>query len=156
MVFSFGQPLGRRLNRLDDVHIASAPAEVSRNGLADFELGRLLVAGQECGAGHHHPRRAVAALQPVLLPETFLNGVKLPVLLQALDGGELVAVGLDGKHGAGLHRLSVEENGAGAAVGGVAANVRPGQPEIFPKEVHQQQARFHFSLVLHSIDRHLD
>ena len=93
---------------------------------------------------------------PVLLPEPLLDGVEFPILLQAFHGGELVAVGLDGEHGAGLHRLSVEEDGAGAAVGGVAPDVRPGQPEVFAQQVHQQKAGLHSGLVLFSIHRHFD
>src|SRR5437762_12333249 len=62
---------------LHDVHIAGAPAQVARDGLADLELGRARVRRQQGAAGHHHARRAIAALQAVLFPESFLNGVEL-------------------------------------------------------------------------------
>ena len=42
---------------------------------------------------------------------------------------DLRAVGLDGEQHAALDRLTVEMDGAGAAVAGVAADVRPGQLE---------------------------
>ena len=58
---------------------------------------------------------------------------------QALDGRHLVAVGLDGEHRAALDRLAVEEHGAGAAVGGVAAGVGAGEPEALAEQVGEQQ-----------------
>src|SRR5450631_2368981 len=90
MVSFLGQPFGRQLNGFDDVDVARTPTEVARDGLADFELGGLLVSCEQRAAGHHHSRSAIAALQSVLFPEAFLDGVKLPVFLQALDSGQLV------------------------------------------------------------------
>src|SRR5256885_4841045 len=89
------QLLGCVLDGLDDVHIAGAAAKVAADGFADLHLVRLLVARQQGAAGHHHPRRAEAALQAVLLPEALLDGMELAVLLQAFHGGDLRAVGLD-------------------------------------------------------------
>ena len=40
---------------------------------------------------------------------------------QAFDGGDLAAVGAEGRDQAAVHRLAVEIDGAGAAVAGVAA-----------------------------------
>ena len=67
-------------------------------------LGSVLCC-QQRAAGHHHARRAEAALQAVLLPEALLERVQLAVLLQALDGRDLAAVGLHREHGARLDRL---------------------------------------------------
>ena len=52
-----------------------------------------------------------------------------------------VAVGHRGQHGARLHRGLVQPDHAGPAVGGVAAPVRPGQPQLVAQEVDQQQPR---------------
>src|SRR6266568_3798150 len=81
---------GGVLDRLDDVDVAGAAAQVPRDGLADLELARRRVPGQQRRRGHHHARRAEAALQAVLLPEAELDRVELALLLQALDGGERV------------------------------------------------------------------
>jgi len=53
-----------------------------------------LVRARKRAAGHQHARRAIAALQAVLLPEAFLDGVQLAVALEPLDGRDLTAVGL--------------------------------------------------------------
>src|SRR5882672_7427995 len=58
--------------------------------------------------------------------------------------------------GARLHRLAVEVDGARAAVAGVAADVRAGHLEIFPDEVHQQQARLDFGLAHRTVDGDAD
>src|ERR1041385_8592044 len=85
------------LDRLDDVDVAGAATEVPRDRLADVVLGRLGVLREERAAGHHHARRAEAALQAVLLPEALLDRVELVSLLEPLDGVDLAAVGLDGE-----------------------------------------------------------
>ena len=62
-----------------------------------------------------------------MLPERLLQRVQVALGADALDRRDLGAVGLDGEHRAALHRLAVEVDGAGAAVGRVAADVRARQ-----------------------------
>ena len=122
--------------------VAGAAAEVARERLADLLLGRVRVALQQVGRGHDHARRAVAALQAVVLPERLLQRVQRAFLAHSLDRRDLGAVGLDGEQRAGLDRLAVEVDGARAAVGRVAADVRAGEPERLAQEVDQEQAGF--------------
>ena len=61
-----------------------------------------------CVGSHDHSGRAVAALQSMLFPESFLHRMQFAVLRQAFDGRDLRAVGLHGEHRARLHRLAVE------------------------------------------------
>src|SRR5579859_5164358 len=63
-------------HRLDDVLVASAPAQVARQRPAHLVLGWAGVLGQQRLGGHHHPRRAEPALQPVLLLEPLLERVQ--------------------------------------------------------------------------------
>ena len=95
------------------------------------------VSGSGCGVrfpsiqqrpgGHHHPRRAEAALEPVLALEALLDRVQPPVDLQALDRPDLVAGGGGRQHRARLDRLGVHEHDARAAVGRVTPPVGAGQ-----------------------------
>src|ERR1700692_4852764 len=90
--------LGGVLHRLDDVDVAGAAAEVAGDRFADLQLARIRVLLEERAARHQHSRRAIAALQAVLLPEAFLHRVELAVLLEPFDRRDLVAVGLHREH----------------------------------------------------------
>src|SRR6266850_2929 len=59
--------LGRPLDRLHDVVVTRAPAEVALELVADLLLRRLRVALEDLGGRHDHARRAEAALEAVLL-----------------------------------------------------------------------------------------
>src|SRR3989441_4316931 len=136
---SRGLPLRARrvLDRLDDVHVASAAAEVAGDRLPYLELARVRVRRDERGRRHHHSRRAEAALETVLLVEAFLHRVQLAILLETLDRRHGGLVGLHREEGARLHRPPVEQHGARTAVRGVAADVRAGHPEVLAEEVHE-------------------
>jgi hypothetical protein len=104
-----------------------------------------------------HPRRAVAALQAVVLRERLLERRQLAVLgREPLDGRDLGAVGLWREQHAALHRRAVQEHGAGAAVPGVAADVGSGQVEVVADEVDEQLARLDLALVALAVDRQPD
>src|SRR6266536_5468095 len=78
--------LGGPLDGLDDVVIPGAATEVALQPVADLGLRRSRIALEELGGRHDHARSAEAALEPVLLPEAFLDRVELAVLGHALDG----------------------------------------------------------------------
>ena len=73
---------------------------------------------------HDHAGRTEAALQAMLVPEGFLDRVQIAVCGESFNGEDVAAVRLDGEHGAGFDRLAVHHDGAGAANGGFAADVR--------------------------------
>src|SRR5262249_1790688 len=135
---------------------ARAAAQVAGDRLADFLFAGVLVAREERARRHQHARGAEAALQSVLFGEALLHRVELAALLQALDGSDLRAVGLHREHGARLDRLAVELNSAGAAVRGVAADVRAGHAENLAQQVHQQQARLDLRLPHRPVYRDAD
>ena len=55
-------------------------------------------------------------LQAVVVPEGFLQRMKLSVLGQGFDGLDVVTVGLHGEHLEGFHCPAVEMNGTGPEV----------------------------------------
>ena len=59
----------------------------------------------------------------------------------ALDGENVCARGLDREHGARFHRPPVDVDGASAAMGGVAADMRSRQAEVLAEVMDQQGAR---------------
>jgi hypothetical protein len=52
------------------------------------------------------------------------------VARKTLDGGDGMAVGAEGRDDAAMHRLAVDQHGAGAAVAGVAAFLDAEMPEL--------------------------
>ena len=72
--------------------------------------------------------------------ERGLHRVELAVGGHALDGGDGAAVGLDREHRAGLHGQAVEQDGAHAAAGRVAAHVGATEAEDLPDVVDEQHA----------------
>src|SRR5947208_2116084 len=142
-VAAITDPLRRRggLDRLDDVVVARTAAEVALEPVADLRLARVRVLGQQADGGQHHPWRAVAALEPVLLVEGLLHRMQLAVRGESFDRRQLLPVRLDCEQRAGLHGLAVQEDRAGAAGGRVAPDVRPRQPELLAQEVDEQLSR---------------
>src|SRR5207302_1086602 len=101
--------------------ISSTAAGVAGNCLANVFIPRLLVVRQQLVSRQHQSRRAVAALQGVAIAKNLLDGAELAIFLQALDGGDLGAVGLYREDCAGLHAGAVQQHGAGATVSRVAS-----------------------------------
>src|SRR5690606_24405412 len=147
---------GGVLDRLHDVHVARAPAQVAGDRVPDLVFRRVRVPLEQRDGGHHHAGRTVAALEPVLLVEALLHGVQRAVPLESLDRRDLPAVRLHGEHRAGFHRPAVQQHGARAAVRGVAADVRAGQPERLADQVHQQRAGLDLRHTLGAVHRHPD
>src|ERR1700738_1286952 len=135
--------LGCPLHRLDDVLVARAAADVARDRPADLLLAGIGVLIQQRLGDQHHPGSAEAALEPVLLFEARLYRVQLAARGEPFDGRHLAAIRLDGEERAGLDRRAVQQDRAGAAAGGVAADVGAGQPQGLPEEVDEQQPRLH-------------
>src|SRR5918995_5403334 len=129
-------------DRLHDVVVAGAAAQVALEGLAHLLFRGIGVLVQIALRGHHHARRAVPALQPVVAMKRFLDRMQLTVGRQALDRRDLAAVRLCGKKRARLHGLSIEQDRACAARGCVATDIRPREFQCLPEEIDEQRARF--------------
>src|SRR4030095_459087 len=100
--------------------------------------------------------RTVAALPSVLGHEAFLEGVEGAVLFGAFHGHDLALVRLHREHRARLHGASVEDDRAGPAMRGVAADMGAGEAEHLADEVDEEEPGLDVGLVLLTVDRHLD
>src|SRR5256885_9796488 len=106
--------------------IARATAQVSFQAVPDLVARRIRIAIDDLGGRHDHSRRAVTALQAVLLPESLLHRMEFPISGKPFNRGDIGAVSLDGKHCAGLHGLAVDEDRAGSADRSLTTDVRAG------------------------------
>src|SRR5207244_6881980 len=112
---------------------------------------------QEVRGGHDEARRAEPALQRVLLVEGLLHRVQGAVWAgQALDGGHLSAVGLDGEHEAGEREAAVDEHAAGAAGAMLAGEVHAVLAQLVAQGVCEEAARLDGDLLREAVDGELD
>src|SRR4029078_4093832 len=131
--------------------VAGAARRVARGARLDLLARRIRVLGQDLRGAQEHARRAVAALQALLLPERLLQRVHRAVG-ERLDGRDLLAVGLDGERDAGADRLAVHEDGARPADAVLAADVRADEVEVLAQEVDEQGPRLDVALVADPVD----
>jgi hypothetical protein len=121
--------------------------------MADFGLARVRILLQQPKGAGNHARRAEAALQPVMFAERLLQRVQAAVGAgQPFDRNDVGAMRLCHEHGAGFHRLPVHVHGTGAAMTGVAADVRTGDPELFAQYMDKQHPRLGENFDLSSVD----
>ena len=83
-------------------------------------------------------------------------GVEPAAGRHALDRRDRVAVGLDREDRARLDRPAVELDGARPALAGVAADVRPGQPEVLAQRLDEQPSGLDHHLSLDAVHRQRD
>src|SRR5678816_4731609 len=101
------------------------------------------VACEQLTDRHDHPGRTEPTLQGVVLMEGRLDRMQGAVAgCEAFDGRDRRTVGHDGEHRAGFDRLSIDIDGAGAALRRVAADVGSGQTEIVAEKMNEKLARF--------------
>src|SRR3979490_1845131 len=73
--------LGARRDRLDDVLVAGAAAEIAFELLADGVVAEVVaLAVDDVDRGHDHARGAEAALQAVMFAASLMHWIKRPAL----------------------------------------------------------------------------
>ena len=105
------------------------------------------------------------------LPEALLHGVKrsaairrtlalptsvFPCRGKPFNGGDHAAAGLHGEHGARFDRPAIEQDCAGSANGGLAADVCARQAQSLAEVMDQQQPRLDFVVIRLPIDLQLN
>src|SRR5579864_4269549 len=147
---------GAVLDSFDDVDVAGAAAQVARNAAANVGLRRIWIGREQRLGDHQHARRAEATLQSVLLPEALLQRVELRALGQALNSLYVRPVRLDSEERARFDGDTVQDDSAGAAIGGVAADVGAREVQVLPEKMNQQESRFNLRCVGLTIYRQAD
>src|SRR3954468_7215522 len=175
-------PGGREADRVHDLLVAGAAAQVARQRLADVRVARVGVALQHLVGGDQQPRRAEAALDGAGVDERLLDGGEfralasvgvllgvlplrrpvparplLGVVREPLDGHDLAPLDLPGGDEARAHRDAVQPDRAGPALPLLAGVLRAGQPEPLAQHVQQGFALPHVVGFLRtSVDSEVD
>ena len=155
-----GQPailhVPRQLDRVKNLLIAGAAADIAAKPLLDFLTINEWVRAQRGGRRHHHPGNAITALAGPRLMESLLQDAEFAGLCQCLDGLDRRVLGLGHGQQTGLHQHAVEEHRARAAFAGAAALLVACQIEIVADEVEQALMRPGHTRNFAAIDRGLE
>src|SRR6266511_5562871 len=85
---------GAVLNRFDNIHVASATAQVARNAAPNLRFSRRWIAAEQRFGTHEHAGRAEAALQSVLHEEAFLYWMQRGTAGESFNSVDVRSVGL--------------------------------------------------------------
>src|ERR1700722_6143037 len=132
----------RLLYRRDDVRIGGAATEVSAHVFAYVAVIAGIALVDAGDRRQDLPRRAVAALEGVLVDEGLLHGMQLAVRLgEALDGRDWPPPRRRRQRQAGEHAAVAEQHRAGAALPVIAALLHPREAEVLAQRIEQRRAR---------------
>ena len=129
--------LGCKLDRLQNLRVAGAAAEISRQGLTDLVARRLRILIQQHLCGEENSRDAIASLRRAEIGKRALQRMRFAILNHAFHGHDLGLHRFDAEHQARQHRLAVDEDGAGAAFAQLATMLRAGEPHVFAQDLKQ-------------------
>ncbi len=120
--------IGLAVKRVFDRAIAGAAAQIAFQRCAEILPLRLV---QGC-AGQDHAGGAEPALKGLRIEKRLLHRVCAiaTIAREALDGGDDMVVGAEGRNQAAVHRLAIDQHCAGAAVASVAALLDAEMPEL--------------------------
>jgi len=107
---------GTIFNGGDDLLIPRAPAEVAAYGIRHLLTGR---PGRFADKGlrtHEKPRGTESALDPMMVQQSPLQGVKVFFTAQTFNGHDRSTIQLRRRHEAGIDAFSVHHNGTGATL----------------------------------------
>src|SRR5215471_2231960 len=132
--------------------VIRAAAEIAGHARPDLVTRRVRIVKDQSFRAHQLPRSAEPALWPVVIDESLLQRIDLPVLCQSFYGHDGLAVHPNRELAARIDRLAVQQDGAGAALAAVAADFRTGETQMIAQQFDQRPAVFHFHASLDAID----
>src|SRR5262249_7857542 len=124
-------------DRLEDLHVAGAAAEIARQRLADLGQRRLRLLLQQRLRRQQESRRAVAALRGAEIGERLLQRMESLGSRHALDRFHTPALAFESEAEAGDNGLAADEHGAGPALAELAAVLRARQREVLAEHLEE-------------------
>lgn len=141
----------RTPNRRPNISIPRASTDVSAEILAD--LSRVWMYGPFDHAVHSHQpsRRAVSALQSMMLLEELLHGVQSLGSVQSFESENFRTLGLYRQQSTRARWLAIDHDGTGAASAFSASDLQCRQAEMVTQEITQQKTVGYQGLYLLSV-----
>src|SRR5256884_1246058 len=131
----------RQFDRLVDLDVAGAAAQVAGQRLLDLIARRSRVAREQCLRGEEKRRRAIAALRRAQLGEGVLQRVQLAARGHPLDRPHAPSRAGEAEHQTGEHGRAVDDHGARAALTQLAAVLGAREPQILAQHLEQGLVR---------------
>jgi hypothetical protein len=126
------------LNGFNDLHVAGAHAQIAGQRFANLFFGWVRITLEQGMASHDHSRRAVAALESVVLDEGFLYRAQFTVRRQTFDGRDFTPIRLHGEVETRFDDFALEQHGASAALADNAADMSAGEADLLAQKVRQK------------------
>ena len=128
---------GGLLNCGDNARMGSTPADISLQSLDNFWFAGILIFLQERDAADDHSGSAIGALECALIEKGLLYGMKLSILLEALNRENGFSCSVADGELAGTPRRAIQKNGAGAALAFAATVFCSGEAKLFAQSKEQ-------------------
>src|SRR5689334_1626299 len=125
-----GHPPRAFFDRLDDLLVPGAAAQVARDRFLDTLARRLRLVREQRLGGEQDPGRAIAALCGAEIGEGGLQRMQLRPARQALHRLDRAPGAFERQHETRELRLAVDQHGAGAALAELAAVLGPGERQV--------------------------
>jgi hypothetical protein len=145
-------PPHRLLDGGHNVGVSAAATDVAAHELADLIRSFRLALRDQTGRRADLPRRAVPALESVVVDERLLQRMQRAVDSEAFNRGDLGTVVHHRKCQAGIDAPSVNEHRAGATLSLIAALFRSGQLQVLAHEIEDRRARIEREGMRGSVD----
>ena len=140
----------------DDSGMAAAAADVPLQGLHDFRLAGIEIFLQERDAADNHSGSAIGALERGLIEKGLLYGMKLAVLLEALNSENGFSCSFADGELAGTPRRAIQKNRAGAALAFAATVFCSGEAKLFAQSKQQSRVGAGNENPVFSVDLRVD
>src|ERR1041384_1630384 len=125
------------LDRINDLHIAGASAQIARDCFFYLIARRISVLVQQRMRGDQHARRADTALRASTLEKRLLKRIEAAVTSETFDGKNCRAVHLANRYETGVDDFAVDDHRASAALSFTATFFRSSQAQVFAKHIKQ-------------------
>jgi hypothetical protein len=145
-------PLSSILDRLNNLNIARAAAEIPRNRDADIMFSRVWIVVQQIPCTQEHTRSAEAAMDGIVIQEGFLERGEFLAGGKSFHCGNSAAFDLRCQDEAGIDGNPVEKHGTGPAFADFAPALRAGKSERFPQQIEKGQVSMDFCSNTPSVD----
>ncbi len=139
-------------DRLDDLAVGTAPAEVTGHRAANLIVGGIGGAREQRLRGEDLTGRAETTLHRVVTYECLLHRIQPTVDGEPFDRRDLVPLALERERDARVNRTPIQKNCTGAALPEVTDPLGAGESEVEAKCVEELATRLEIEPIIEPVD----